>query len=101
MAASSRRTFLAVAGAGAAGIGLSSAAGTLVASSGSKISGTPSTEPAAVPANVTGSLVAYVEDFQGDSVSLMVGDDEVVVRDAKLVARLVSAASGLRTSASL
>jgi hypothetical protein len=43
-------------------------------------------------AHASGSLVAHVADVHGDTVTLMVGEREVVVRDADLVSRLARAA---------
>ena len=45
---------------------------------------------ASVPAHGAGPLVAYVRDVRGAEVSVMVGETEVVVHDADLVARLTS-----------
>ena len=39
-----------------------------------------------------GTLVAHVDDVHGDTVTLMVGEREVVVHDRDLVARLARAA---------
>ncbi|GHJ60545.1 hypothetical protein NOK12_30630 [Nocardioides sp. OK12] len=39
-------------------------------------------------------LVAYVEDHRSDRVTLMIGEDEVVVRDRDLVTRLLAAMGG-------
>ena len=39
-----------------------------------------------------GSLVAHVKDLHGDTVSLLVGEDEITVQDPELVARLARAA---------
>lgn len=41
------------------------------------------------------SVVAHVEDHLGDTVTLMVGEREVVVRDRDLVVRLLDAAGGI------
>jgi hypothetical protein len=96
MAASSRRSFLTIAGAGAAGVGLSTALGGLTRTAAGAPS--PADVPPAVPADLDGALVAYIENVQGDSVSLMLGAQEVVVSDPALVARLVDAASTLHSS---
>jgi hypothetical protein len=95
MAAPSRRSFLAIAGTGAAGLGVSAVAGTLTGG----IAGTasPADAPPPVPDDVEGGIVAYVDDVHGGSVSLQVGSQEVVVTDPTLVARLVDAASSLRS----
>ena len=88
----SRRTFLAVAGVGAAGI----AAASVVAPrlfSGSDSSAAPSTgDITALPHDASGSLVAVVKDVQNGLVSVLVGEHEVIVRDRELVARLATAA---------
>jgi hypothetical protein len=93
MSESTRRGFLKVAGAGAAAGAAAVAAGA-VARSGH----TPAAVAGAtVPAHASGPLVAYVRDVRGAEVSVMVGETEVVVHDADLVARLVNARA--RTSA--
>jgi hypothetical protein len=90
MPSSSRRNFLALAGAGAAGVGLSSAL-SFAGSESLGLAGTPAV--ATVPSELTGSLVAYIDDVHGDAVSLMIGDSEVILNDPALVARIASAAS--------
>ena len=82
MSSTSRRGFLVLAGTGAAAAGV-----TAVASS-------AEAKPARVttPKNAKGGLVAHVHDVHGDAVTLMVGEREVVVHDADLVARLARAA---------
>lgn len=93
MASSSRRNFLALAGAGAAGVGLSSAIGK-VSSDTLGLGATPAADtPAAVPSSLTGSLVAYIDDVHGDELSLMIGEDEIVLRDPVLIARIAGAAA--------
>ncbi len=82
----SRRKFLATAGAGAAGLAV---AGVLSASP-AQATGTPSTT---VPDGAEGALVAYVRDVKGNQVNVMVGEQEVVVHDSELVARLARAAA--------
>ncbi len=92
----SRRTFLAVAGVGAAGV----AAASVVAPrlfSGSGSTAAPSTGEVmggvtALPSDASGSLVAVVKDVQNGLVSVLVGEHEVIVRDRELVARLATAA---------
>jgi hypothetical protein len=100
MPSSSRRSFLALAGAGAAGVGLSSAVGGLAGSSALGVAGSPSVGTT-VPATLTGSLVAYIDDVHGDEVSLMIGDDEIVLKDATLVARIAGAAATSNGSTAL
>jgi hypothetical protein len=81
---STRRGFLAGAGVSVAGAGLAA----IVPATGANAA-----TPVTSPAHARGSLVAHVADMQGDTVTLMVGDRETVVRDADLVARLARAAS--------
>lgn len=89
MSESTRRGFLKVAGAGAAA-GVAAVAVGAAAKSGHKgVEGAGTA--AAVPAHASGPLVAYVRDVRGAEVSVMVGETEVVVHDADLVARLTSA----------
>lgn len=90
MSESTRRGFLKVAGAGAAA-GAAVVAVGAAAKSGHKVEGAATAS--AVPAHTSGALVAYVRDVRGAEVSVMVGETEVVVHDADLVARLVSARS--------
>ena len=80
MSETSRRNVIAVAGAGAA-VGAAALMGGGAASRSSRIS---AQEP----------LVAYVEDHRSDRVTLMIGEDEVVVRDRDLVTRLLAAMGG-------
>ena len=87
MSESTRRGFLKVAGAGAAA-GAAAVAVGAVAKSGHKVEGTATA--AALPKHGAGPLVAYVRDVRGAEVSVMVGETEVVVHDADLVARLTS-----------
>ena len=80
----SRRGFLATAGVGAAAVGIGALAPSAQATS--------SSARVTTPAHASGSLVAHVADVKGDTVTLLVGEREVVVRDADLVARLARAA---------
>ena len=80
---SSRRAFLATTAVGAVGVGVAAVAPGAQAAS---------THRHEVPAHAAGALVAHVADVQGDTVTLMVGEREVVVRDRDLVARLTRAA---------
>jgi hypothetical protein len=77
-----RRRFLGVAGAGAAVAG----AGAVVPST-AFAGETPRSRRSA-----TEPVVAYVEDVRGSTVTLLVGEREVVVRDRDLVTRLLNAA---------
>jgi hypothetical protein len=75
----SRRKFLAVAGAGAAA-GVTGVVVPTVAHAAAGAASTP--------------VVAYIEDAAGSEISLMVGEDEVVVNDRDLVVRILNAAGG-------
>lgn len=81
MSDTSRRKFLAVAGAGAA-------VGTVGVTAGAAEAATPNKLAAKE------SVVAYVEEHRSDVVVLLVGDREVVVRDRDLVTRILNAAGG-------
>ncbi len=76
----SRRNFLALAGGSAAAVGLGAAASTADA------------KPVQPPSEANGPLVAYVTDMQDGELTLMHGEDEVVVHDRDLAARLARAA---------
>jgi hypothetical protein len=81
---STRRGFLATAGAGAAAVGIAAVAPAAQAK-------TPKAEKKTdmtVPADAEGSLVAYVADVHADTVTVMVGEREIAVHDRELVARL-------------
>jgi hypothetical protein len=83
---STRRGFLATAGAGAAAVGIGAiapAAHAETASDGAH---------SKTPRHASGALVAHVADVHGDTVTLMAGEREVVVHDRDLVARLANAA---------
>jgi hypothetical protein len=82
---STRRSFLILAGSGAATACVAGVAPVAAAAGG--------TTATRVPAGAPRSLVAYVSDVHSGQVSLMVGDHEVVVSDRDLVARLAKAAS--------
>jgi hypothetical protein len=96
MSDTSRRGFLAIAGVGAAGVAVASVAGASAASSAavpaSPAASQASTDDTALPANSSGSLVAYVNDVHDGRISVMVGEREVVIRDRALVAKLARAA---------
>jgi hypothetical protein len=80
MSDTSRRKFLAAAGAGAA-------AGTVgLTASGAHAARRPDSAKEAV--------VAFVENHRSSEVHLMVGEREVVVQDRDLVVRLLNAAGG-------
>jgi len=82
MSDTSRRTFLAVAGAGAA-------AGTVAATTGMAFAETRRTADSA-----TRPVVAFVRDHRSSELQLMVGEREVIVHDRDLVNRILNAAGG-------
>jgi hypothetical protein len=78
-----RRGFLALAGAGAAGAaGAAALGGASVAQA----------QPTTVPAGATEPLVAYVRDAHTGEVAVMRGEQETVVHDRDLAARIARAA---------
>jgi photosystem II stability/assembly factor-like uncharacterized protein len=84
MSNSSRRKFLIMAGSGAATAAVAAA-----------VAPQASARPAdrtSLPEDAPETLVAYVGDIRSGEVILMVGDQEVVVSDHELVARLARAA---------
>lgn len=78
----SRRKFLAVAGAGAAGTVAVAASGSAAAAA------TPRANAAAEP------VVVLIEEPGSSTLTIMFGDEEVVVRDRDLVVRILNAAGG-------
>ncbi len=50
---------------------------------------------------MSGSLVAYIDDVHGDEVSVMIGDEEVVLKDSTLVARIAAATATSQGSSAL
>ncbi len=80
MSETNRRKFLAVAGAGAAAgvVGI----------------GVPASASIRAGQSARETVVAYVEDHRGSTVTLLVGEREVVVEDRDLVVRLLNAAGG-------
>jgi hypothetical protein len=80
---STRRGFLATAAVGAVGVGAAAVAPGAQAAT---------TEHHVVPSGANGRLVAHVADVHGDTVTVMVGEREVVVHDRDLVVRLARAA---------
>jgi hypothetical protein len=76
-----RRNFLAVAGGSAAAVGLGAAAASAAEA-----------KPVEPPREANGPLVAYVTDMQDGEVTLMHGEEERVVHDRDLAARLARAA---------
>jgi ABC-type hemin transport system substrate-binding protein len=78
----SRRKFLAVAGAGTAGAAVVGLTGGSAVASGTSRSRDAAREP----------VVAYVQNPHADVVHLMVGEREVIVEDRELVARILNAA---------
>lgn len=89
-----------MAGASAAGVGVSAAVGVLAGSDSVGAAGRLSVTTK-VPAGLSGSLVAYVDDVHGDAVSVMIGDDEVLVRDPALVARIAAVVAHQTSSRAL
>lgn len=83
MSDTSRRKFLAATGATAAVGGVA-----LVATASAASAARPHPEQARE------RVLAVVEDPSSDVVSLLVGEDEVVVRDRDLVTRILNAAGG-------
>lgn len=83
MSDTSRRKFLAVAGAGAA-------AGTVAVTTGVA----HAAEARRRPDSAQETVVAYVKDHRSSELRLMVGEREVVVHDRDLVTRILNAAGG-------
>ncbi len=83
---STRRGFLATSAVGAVGVGIAAVA------PGAQAASTQHQAAPTVPATAAGALVAHVADVHGDTVTVMVGEREVVVKDRELVARLARAA---------
>ncbi len=83
MSETNRRKFLAAAGAGAA-------AGVVGITAGPAFAGGSVRSDKAARETV----VAYVEDHHGSTVTLLVGEREVVVQDRDLVTRILNAAGG-------
>ena len=95
MNSSNRRTFIKTAGAGAAAAG---AAALIPAASATVAAGSATVAPAAaavpalaLPAEASGSMVAYIHDVKSGVVSVMVEGREVQVTDHQLVAKLAHA----------
>ena len=86
MTDSTRRTFLIASGAGAAAISMAAAVPTVADAR------TSDAAPATLPPDAT-DLVAHVADPSSGTLTLLVGEREVVVHDRDLVARLARAAS--------
>jgi hypothetical protein len=81
MSDSSRRNFLAMAGAGAA-VGVTAVA---------LPAGASAAEDVSLPGDAEGVLVAYVRDVKAGELALMIDGDERIVTDKQLVARLARA----------
>jgi hypothetical protein len=86
MSEHTRRNFLIASGAGAAAAGMAAAA------PGGAAARTPEPTPATLPKDAT-PLVAHIADPSTGTLSLFVGEREVLVYDRDLVARLARAAS--------
>lgn len=82
MSDTSRRKFLAVAGAGAAASTVGIAAGAHAA------------EARRRPDSAQETVVAYVRDHRSTELRLLVGEREVIVHDRDLVTRILNAAGG-------
>jgi hypothetical protein len=82
MSETTRRGFLGVAGAGAAAVGA------VAITPGSAFAG----ETQQKENGAKESVVAYIKDHKADSMTLMVGEREVVVHDRDLVNRILNAA---------
>lgn len=80
MSHTSRRKLLAGTGAGVAGTAV--------------VIGTGGRASAATPSESTEAVVAWIENPKAGVVHVMSGDDEVVVRDHDLVARILRARGG-------
>jgi hypothetical protein len=93
MSESTRRGFLKIAGAGAAGAA-AVAATAVVRPGGGEPAAATGRSGTALPAGASGPLVAYVRDVRAAEISVLVDETEVVVQDRELVARL----AGARTS---
>lgn len=90
MTDSTRRTFLAMAGAGAA-VGATAAALPAGAAA-------PAAEDLRLPSDAEGAMAAYIHDVTKGELTLMIDGREVVVTDKELVARLARAfAAAART----
>jgi len=85
MSESTRRTFLLASGAGAAAIGMAAATPGVAAAQ--------APAPATLPDDAT-DLVVHVADPSSGTLTLLVGEREVVVHDRDLVARLARHATG-------
>jgi hypothetical protein len=84
-----RRNFLIASGTGAAAIGVVAAMPSIASAS------PPSSpEPSAPTAADAGPLVAHISDPSSGTLSLLVGDQEVIVHDHDLVGRITRAAKG-------
>lgn len=82
-------------GVGAAAGATALAPGALAATPKTGAASQPAAAPAVdeLPADASGSLVAYVHDVRTGEVAVMVGGHEFVVTDKALVAKLAKAAS--------
>jgi hypothetical protein len=93
MPESSRRNFLIASGTGAAAVGVAAALpGTASAQARTSHAKTSQSTPLSNPRNAE-ALVAHVGDPSTGTLSLFVGDREIVLHDPDLVARLTRAAA--------
>lgn len=79
-----------------AGAGAAVTAGAVVATTAGASEPTDASTPTTLPATAAGTLVAHVKDVRSGRVSVMVGENEVVLHDPDLVARLAQAATGTK-----
>ncbi|GAA1997003.1 MULTISPECIES: hypothetical protein [Nocardioides] len=86
MSDTSRRKFIAAAGAGTAATAV--AGGVTLATGGSAAAARPR------PGTAKEAVVAYVENHRSDRLTILVGEREIEVRDRDLVTRILNAAGG-------
>ena len=94
MSEGTRRIFLAGSGVGAAAVGLAAMTPAMVGSKAAATTVSPDVLLSSAESGssaLTGPLVAVVRDVSEHEISLMVGEEEIVVHDSELVARLVRA----------
>lgn len=84
-----RRTFLSTSGLGAAAVGVAA----LTPELGAGRSAAGLADSGVDTAALSGPLVAFVSDVRAGEVSLMVGENEILVQDKELVNRLLRAAA--------
>ena len=98
MSSTTRRGFLALAGAGAAtAVGTTALSRTLTTDAGA---GSTTGGDEALPAGAQGSLVAWVQDVQDGRLTVLVDGHETVVQDRALVAKLARLSQAATVDAS-